>query len=91
MSNHPEKTKEHILASPAPRDIEWTHFITMWENYADRVQQESGDHLAVDMNGHRQVFRRQHDGLVGIKDIEHARHLFSSPRTRRPRAPGACS
>ncbi|MYM19801.1 hypothetical protein GSY69_07415 [Brevibacterium sp. 5221] len=77
MSDHAEKTKERILASPAPRDIEWTHFITMWENYADRVEQESGDRLAVDMNGHRQVFRRQHDGLVGIEDIEHARHLFA--------------
>ncbi len=78
MSDHPQKTKERILSSPAPRDIEWTHFITMWENYADRVEQESGDRLAVDMNGHRQVFRRQKDGLVGIEDIEHARHLFHS-------------
>ena len=81
MSNHPEKINERILASPAPRDIEWTHFITMWENYADRVQQESGDRLAVDINGHRQVFRRQHDGLMGIEDIEHARHLFAKHET----------
>lgn len=81
MSNHPEKTKERILAGPAPRDIESTHFMTMWENYADRVQQESGDHLAVDINGRRQVFRRQHDGLVDIEDIEHARHLFAAHET----------
>lgn len=81
MSNHPEKTKERILAGPAPRDIESTHFITMWENYADRVQQESGDRLAVDINGHRQVFRRQHDGLVDIEDIEHDRHLFAAHET----------
>lgn len=81
MSNHPEKTKERILAGPAPRDIESTHFMTMWENYADRVQQESGDRLAVDINGHRQVFRRQHDGLVDIEDIEHARHLFAAHET----------
>ena len=51
------------------------------ENYADRVQQESGDRLAVDINGHRQVFRRQHDGLVEIEDIEHARHLFAAHET----------
>ena len=78
MSDHPQKTKEAILGHPAPRDIEWKHFITMWENYADKVEQESGDRLAVDMNGHRVVFRRQHDGLVSIEDIERARHLFAS-------------
>ncbi|WP_312898475.1 hypothetical protein [Corynebacterium variabile] len=37
--------------------------------------------MAVDINGHRQVFRRQHDGLVEIEDIEHARHLFAAHET----------
>lgn len=78
MSDHPQKTRERILSAPAPRDIPWDRFISMWENYADRVEQESGDRLAVDMNGHRKVFRRQHDGLVGIEDIEIARHLLES-------------
>ena len=32
MSNHPEKTKERILAGPAPRGIESAHFMTRWEN-----------------------------------------------------------
>lgn len=81
MSDHPQKTKEGILGHPAPRDISFDHFITMWENYADKVEQESGDRLAVDMNGHRQVFRRQKDGLVGIEDIERARHLFAAHET----------
>lgn len=76
MSDHASKTRARIEQSPAPRDIEWDHFITMWKNYADKVEQESGDRLAVDMNGHRVVFRRQHDGLVGIEDVERARKLF---------------
>lgn len=77
MSDHAEKTKARLLSSPAPRDIEWDHFVTMWQHYADRVEQESGDRLAVDMNGHRVVFHRPHDARVGIEDVERARHLFA--------------
>lgn len=78
MSHHPSDTRDRILAAPAPRDIEWTRFIAMWKEFADEVKEESGDRLAVDMNGHREVFRRQKDGLVGIEDVERARHLFRS-------------
>lgn len=78
MSTHPEKTRERITGHPAPRDVPWTDFIAMWEAIADRVEQESGDRLAVDMNGHRQVFRRQKDGRVGIEDVERARHLLAA-------------
>ena len=78
MTTHTEKTRERILAAPAPRDIEWRDFETMWRDLADRVEQESGDRLAVDFHGHRVVFRREHDGRVGIEDIERARKLLRS-------------
>lgn len=81
MTQHPEKTRQRILGHPAPRDLEWKDFIALWEAEADRVEQESGDRLAVDMNGHREVFRRQHDGLVGIEDVERARHLLRDVET----------
>lgn len=81
MTSKSEKTRDRILDHPAPRDIEWQEFITMWEHLADKVEQESGDRLAVDMKGHRKVFRRQHDRLVGIKDIELSRHLLNSTET----------
>lgn len=78
VTSKPEKIRERILGHPAPRDIEWRDFITMWEHYADRVEEESGDRLAVNMNGHRVVFRREKDGLVGIQGVEDARHLFAA-------------
>lgn len=73
MSKHVEKTIEAINSNPAPRDIDWTTFIKMWESIADDVKQESGDRLAVTMNGHREVFHRPHDGRVGIEDVHRAR------------------
>lgn len=76
MGSHAEKTRGAILGAEAPRDIEWTRFVQMWEDVADRIEDETGDRLAVDMNGHREVFRRAHDGIVGIEDVERARHLL---------------
>jgi hypothetical protein len=76
MGSHAEKTKDAILGAEAPRDIEWTRFVQMWEDVADRIEDETGDRLAVNMNGHREVFRRAHGGVVGIEDIERARHLL---------------
>ncbi|MFC4376119.1 hypothetical protein ACFO5K_18645 [Nocardia halotolerans] len=76
MNQHTRKTLAAITGHPAPRDIEWAKFITMWEDIADEVEQESGDRLAVKMNGHREVFHRPHDGRVSIGDIEHARQLL---------------
>ncbi|MFD3591519.1 hypothetical protein ACFWU5_02235 [Nocardia sp. NPDC058640] len=76
MNQHTRKTLASIKGHPAPTDIEWTQFITMWEDIADEVEQEHGDRLAVKMNGHREVFHRQHNGRVSIGDIEHARQLL---------------
>ncbi|MGW6624273.1 hypothetical protein ACWF99_23915 [Nocardia sp. NPDC055002] len=76
MNQHTRKTLASIVGHPAPRDIEWTQFITMWDDIADEVEQEHGDRLAVKMNGHREVFHRPHDGRVSIGDIEHARQLL---------------
>ncbi|MFE7720501.1 hypothetical protein ACFU44_15830 [Nocardia rhizosphaerihabitans] len=77
MNAHTRKTMAAIAGHPAPRDLEWTTFRTMWADIADEVEQESGDRLAVKMNGHREVFHRQHDGRVSIGDIEHARQLLA--------------
>ncbi|MFF2086176.1 hypothetical protein ACFVVM_20555 [Nocardia sp. NPDC058176] len=76
MNSHTRKTLDAITGHPAPRDLEWTKFVTLWEDLADEVEQESGDRLAVKMNGHREVFHRPHDGRVSIGDIEHARQLL---------------
>lgn len=76
MTNHADKTYEAITGTPAPRDLNWDDFLAMWRERADEVVQESGDRLAVRMNGHRVVFRRPHDGGVGIEDVERARHLL---------------
>jgi hypothetical protein len=76
MASHAEKTREAILGAEAPRDIEWTRFVQMWEDTADRIEDETGDRLAVDHHDHRAVFRREHNGIVGIEDIERARHLL---------------
>lgn len=78
MNAHTRKTQAAILGSPAPRDLRWAAFVTLWEDLADRVDQESGDRLAVVLNGHREVFRRPHDGLVSIEDVERARHLLAA-------------
>jgi hypothetical protein len=78
MSSHAEKTRDAILGAEAPRDIEWTRFVQMWEDTADRVEDETGDRLAVNLHGHREVFHREHSGIVGIEDIERARHLLRS-------------
>ena len=77
MNAHNRKTRDAILGHPAPRDIEWTQFINMWEDVADEVEQEHGDRLSVSLNGHREVFHRPHDGRVSIEDIELARHLLA--------------
>lgn len=78
MNSNTRKTYTAILSAPAPRDLAWTKFENLWSDIADKVENESGDRLAVDYHGHREVFRRQHDGRVGIEDIERARHLLKS-------------
>jgi len=77
VNAHTRKTLAAITGHPAPRDLEWTRFVSLWEDLADEVEQESGDRLAVRMNGHREVFHRPHDGRVAIGDIEHARQLLA--------------
>jgi hypothetical protein len=79
MTSHAEQTRDAILGDEAPRDIEWTRFVQMWEDTADRVEDETGDRLAVNLNGHREVFHREHNGIVGIEDIERARRLLRDP------------
>ncbi|WP_040158976.1 hypothetical protein [Mobilicoccus massiliensis] len=82
MTTRPEKIRERILASPAPRDIDWNEFTTMWESFADEVENESGDRLAVEMHGHRVVFRRPRDGSVDIEDVELSRRLLRTGPTK---------
>lgn len=78
LNSHSRKTYHAILGTPAPRDLEWDKFVTLWEDIADDVKDESGDRLSVTMHGHRQVFRRPHDGRVSIEDVERARHLLAA-------------
>lgn len=80
MPTHAEKIHARLSGSGvrAPRDITWAEFESFWKEVADEVVEEKGDRLAVTMNGHRQVFRRQHDGLVSIEDVELARHLLAA-------------
>jgi hypothetical protein len=78
VNAHNRKTYEAITQGRAPRALEWAQFVSFWQEAADDVEQETGDRLAVHLNGHRVVFRRQHDGLVSLVDIEHARHLLAS-------------
>ncbi|WP_427891803.1 hypothetical protein ACQHIV_04125 [Kribbella sp. GL6] len=74
MDGHVRKTYEAILAQPAPRDLLWDRFVTLWRDIADDVEDENGDRLAVKRNGHRVVFHRPHNGRVSIEDVEMARH-----------------
>jgi len=76
MGEHSEKVYEALVGSPAPRNLAWTDFVSFWRERADAVRTESGDRLVVRMNGHRVVFRRAHDGIVSIEDVEEARHLL---------------
>ena len=78
MNAHNRKTYEAITRGRAPRALEWSQFVSLWHDVADDVEQETGDRLAVHLNGHQAVFRRQHDGLVSLEDIEHARRLLAS-------------
>ncbi len=78
MNAHTRKTYTSIIGTPAPRNLDWDKFVTLWEDIADRVENESGDRLAVDLNGHREVFHRPHDGRVSIEDVELARKLLRS-------------
>ena len=78
MNAHNRKTYEAITRGRAPRALEWSQFVSLWHDVADDVEQETGDRLAVHLNGHRVVFRRQHDGLVSLEDVEHARRLLAS-------------
>ena len=78
MNAHNRKTYEAITRGRAPRALEWSQFVSLWQDVADDVEQETGDRLAVHLNGHRAVFRRQHDGLVSLEDVEHARRLLAS-------------
>lgn len=77
MDSHTQKTYDAIVGEPAPRDLEWRKFVTLWNDIADDVTNESGDRLSVTMHGHREVFRRPHDGRVSIEDVERARHLLA--------------
>ncbi|MGX7678381.1 hypothetical protein ACSMXN_05755 [Jatrophihabitans sp. DSM 45814] len=77
MNAHTRKTYEAITEGRAPRALEWTEFVTFWNDVADDVERESGDRLVVHLNGRREVFRRQHDGRVSLEDIERARHLLA--------------
>jgi hypothetical protein len=77
------KTYEAITEGRAPRALEWTQFVSLWQEVADDVEHEKGDRLTVHLNGQRVVFRRQHDGRVSLEDIEQARRLLaSSPPAR---------
>jgi intein/homing endonuclease len=76
MDAHNRKTIATILAHPAPRQLKWEKFLHVFDDVADSVENESGDRLAVEMNGHRTVFHRPHNGVVSIEDIERARHLL---------------
>jgi hypothetical protein len=87
MTTHVDKTYAALIGHPAPRDLEWTSFVALWEERADSTEQETGDRLAVRMNGHREVFHRPHDGRVSIEDVERARHLLSS--TPEPKGSGS--
>ncbi|WP_295011648.1 hypothetical protein [uncultured Microbacterium sp.] len=78
MSDHADRVSAALMGSPAPRDLAWTDFVMLWKERADEVEEESGDRLAVRMNGHRVVFRRPHDGVVSIQDVEDARHLLTA-------------
>ncbi|BDH57309.1 hypothetical protein [Tsukamurella sp. PLM1] len=83
MNNKYRKIYAAIVGSPAPRQLEWVKFERFWEGVADRVENESGDRLAVDFHGHREVFRRPQSGQVGIEDIERARHLLKAAPDRK--------
>lgn len=78
MNAHHRKTYEAIIAGRAPRALEWAQFVSFWQDVAGDVEQETGDRLAVHLNGHRTVFRRQHDGRVSLDDIERARRVLAS-------------
>lgn len=78
MSTHADKTYAKLTGSPAPRNLDWSEFVELWRERADEVEQESGDRLAVKLNGHREVFRRPRDGQVSIEDVERARHLLAA-------------
>ncbi|CAM2758483.1 hypothetical protein [Skermania piniformis] len=83
MNANTRKTYTAILGHPAPRNLDWKKFVQLWESLADNVEQESGDRLAVTMNGHREVFHRPHNATVSIEDIERARHLLAaSPKPK---------
>lgn len=61
MKAQTHETFVRIVGHPAPRDLEWTEFESLWADIADDVEQKSGGRLAVKLNGHREVFHRQHD------------------------------
>jgi hypothetical protein len=77
MDAHTRKTLEAITGGRAPRELDWKKFETFWRNVADSVENESGDRLAVTLNGHRSVFHRPHDARVTMAEIEQARHLLN--------------
>jgi hypothetical protein len=79
VNAHTRTTYEAITRGRAPRALEWAQFISFWSDVADDVEQETGDRLTVHLHGHRVVFRRRHDGLVSVEDIEQARRLLTSP------------
>jgi hypothetical protein len=82
VNAHTRKTYEAITGGRAPRALEWTQFVSFWQEVADDAEPETGDRLAVHLNGHRAVFRRQHDGRVSLEDIESARRLLATAPLR---------
>jgi hypothetical protein len=83
VNAHTRKTYQAITQGRAPRGLEWVHFVSFWHEVADDVEPETGDRLAVHLHGHRDVFRRQHDGLVSLDDIERARRLLATAPSAR--------
>lgn len=77
MSSHADKTYQEITGARMPHQLHWKDFVAMWQDRAEQVEDESGDRLAVTFNGHREVFRRPHDGRVTIEDVERARKLLT--------------
>ncbi|GAA1481385.1 hypothetical protein GCM10009624_18250 [Gordonia sinesedis] len=83
MNAHTDRVRAELVGSPAPRNLKWRDFDQFWREVADDVTDESGDRLSVSMNGHREVFRRPHNGVVSIEDVERARHLLAdTPKTQ---------
>lgn len=85
MDSHDRKIYDKLFAHPIATDLEWKDFTHIFVVIATDVENESGDRLSVSMNGHREVFRRPHDGRVSAEDIENARRLINAKPADDPR------